>query len=254
MEAALTASLEDYLEVISNTIAEKQAVRPKDIARKLKVAGSSVTGALRALAEKQLINYAPYDVITLTPAGQEAAKDIVRRHEVLRDFYMKVLAVPEEEANEAACQMEHAVPKGILERFIKFVEFVEVCPRGGTKWIAGFEYYCDHSDAQEHCEQCLETTLEEVRKQRQQGGRENRTSMKLKELSTGSRAKVIKTTSASVANTRLAEMGLTPGAVVEIVRIAPLGDPVDVKVRGYHLSLRKAEADGIEVEPLGPIS
>lgn len=46
---------------------------------------------------------------------------------------------------------------------------------------------------------------------------------------------------------RLFEMGLTSGTEVEIVRFAPLGDPVEVKVRGYHLSLRQREAAGIQV-------
>lgn len=46
---------------------------------------------------------------------------------------------------------------------------------------------------------------------------------------------------------RLYEMGLTTGAEVEVIRFAPLGDPIDIKVRGYHLSLRKKEAAGIRV-------
>ena len=45
-------------------------------------------------------------------------------------------------------------------------------------------------------------------------------------------------------------MGVTPGAVVEVERVAPLGDPIDIKVKGYHLSLRKDEAAGIEIEAL----
>jgi Fe2+ transport system protein FeoA len=47
---------------------------------------------------------------------------------------------------------------------------------------------------------------------------------------------------------RLSAMGVTPGATVEAVRRAPLGDPVEFRVRGYHLSLRKGEADLVEVE------
>ncbi len=43
-------------------------------------------------------------------------------------------------------------------------------------------------------------------------------------------------------------MGLTPGSVVEVERIAPMGDPIEVKVRGYHLSLRKEDAEKIGVE------
>ena len=46
---------------------------------------------------------------------------------------------------------------------------------------------------------------------------------------------------------RLLEMGLTPGTEIEIVRFAPMGDPIDIKIRGYHLSLRRREADVIQV-------
>lgn len=47
---------------------------------------------------------------------------------------------------------------------------------------------------------------------------------------------------------RLLEMGVTKGEVIEVVKVAPLGDPIDVKVRGYNLSLRKEEAAMILVE------
>ena len=46
---------------------------------------------------------------------------------------------------------------------------------------------------------------------------------------------------------RLLEMGLTVGAQFEVIRFAPMGDPIDIKVRGYHLSLRKKEAAGVRV-------
>jgi ferrous iron transport protein A len=48
---------------------------------------------------------------------------------------------------------------------------------------------------------------------------------------------------------RLLEMGLIVGTPVELVRFAPLGDPVEIKVRGYHLTLRKHEAEQIWVKP-----
>ncbi len=246
----LTASLEDYLEAIFQIIAEKQAVRPKDIAKRLKVSNSSVTGALRSLADKELINYAPYDVITLTHNGRTAAKDVVRRHEILQDFFVKVLAVEEVEAEKAACQMEHSIPKFILERFIQFAEFVEVCPRGGAKWIAGFGYHCDQGDTQENCEKCISVTLEEVRQRRRQGGRKAMTTSKLNDLKPGQKGKVLKIDARGETNKRIVEMGVTPGSVVELERIAPLGDPIDIKVKGYHLSLRKEEAEGIEIEAL----
>ncbi len=48
---------------------------------------------------------------------------------------------------------------------------------------------------------------------------------------------------------RMTEMGLTKGAIVHVERIAPLGDPMDIKIRGYHLSMRKDEAALISVTP-----
>ena len=51
------------------------------------------------------------------------------------------------------------------------------------------------------------------------------------------------------ARSRLLEMGVLVGTSVELVRFAPLGDPVEIKVRGYHLTLRKQEADLIQVRP-----
>lgn len=250
LTGTLTASLEDYLEAIFQIIADKQAVRPKDIARRLKVSNASVTGALRSLADRELINYAPYDVITLTATGKTAAMDVIRRHEVLRDFFVKVLAVEERAADEAACQMEHSIPKVILERFIQFAEFVEVCPRGGAKWVAGFGYHCDRGDTQDKCERCVSSILEELKQRRQRGDRKKMVVAKLKDLRPGQRGKVLRISARGATNKRIVEMGVTPGAVVEVERVAPLGDPIEMKVKGYHLSLRKEEAEGIEIEAL----
>ncbi|MFP3928293.1 MAG: DtxR family transcriptional regulator, partial [Desulfobacteraceae bacterium] len=205
---------------------------------------------LRSLAEKKLINYAPHDVISLTPAGEAAAKDVVRRHEVLRDFFVKVLAVDEREADKAACQMEHSITKVILERFIQFAEFIEVCPRAGSKWVAGFGYHCDHEDTLENCEICISTTLDNVRKRKQKGDLRPMKRIRLGDLKPGRKGKVVKVKGKGEANKRILEMGVTPGAVIEVERVAPLGDPIDVKVKGYHLSLRKEEAEGIEIEAL----
>jgi Fe2+ transport system protein FeoA len=71
---------------------------------------------------------------------------------------------------------------------------------------------------------------------------------KLKDLKPGQRCKIVKVRGQGATNKRILEMGVTPGSVIELERVAPLGDPIDVKVRGYHLSLRKEEADGIDVE------
>ncbi|MCD8351294.1 MAG: ferrous iron transport protein A [Planctomycetaceae bacterium] len=66
----------------------------------------------------------------------------------------------------------------------------------------------------------------------------------------GEKAKVISVDGERDIKKRITEMGLTRGTVVEVERVAPLGDPLDIKVRGYRLSLRKEEASRVMVEKL----
>lgn len=75
--------------------------------------------------------------------------------------------------------------------------------------------------------------------------------MTLDELATGQSARVVKLGGNGALRRRLMEMGITPAAVVQAVRRAPMGDPLDIKVRGYHLSLRKEEAATVEIEAAG---
>lgn len=70
----------------------------------------------------------------------------------------------------------------------------------------------------------------------------------LSELVPGDRGKVVRVAGDAEAARRLMEMGLMRGTTVEVVRRAPLGDPLEVKVRGFMLTLRQAEAEHIEVE------
>jgi DtxR family Mn-dependent transcriptional regulator len=163
---AISESLEDYLEAMFHIIAEKQFARPRDIAGRLHVTGPSVTGALRTLAEKGLVNYAPYDVITFTPEGRRRAAGVVRRHEALRDFFIRVLGIDETEADEVACRMEHTVSTAVHKRFVKFIEFMDKCPLAGTLWAEGFAHYCEDSDAADDCSRCIASCLERVRERK----------------------------------------------------------------------------------------
>ncbi|MEI3246593.1 MAG: ferrous iron transport protein A [Lachnospiraceae bacterium] len=70
----------------------------------------------------------------------------------------------------------------------------------------------------------------------------------LKEAKVGETVKVTKLTGAGAVKRRIMDMGITKGVEIYIRKVAPLGDPVEVTVRGYELSLRKADAEIIEVE------
>ena len=130
----LSASLEDYLEAIFHIVEAKHAARVKDIAERLNVSSSSVTSALHALKQRELINYEPYDVVTLTPEGLEVAAEVVRGHEALRRFFVDVLGIENGEAETAACGMEHAMPPLLLERLVEFVELIGQTPGGRLYW------------------------------------------------------------------------------------------------------------------------
>ena len=151
----LTASQEDYLEAIFHISEEKKAARAKDISVYLNVKAASVTGALRNLGKLKLINYAPYDLITLTDHGRTIAEEVVYRHKALEKFLIDVLGIEKKDADAAACKMEHHVPKAIIERLVKYGEYVEHCPRGGVSWESGFGYYCKHGCTDQDCERCM---------------------------------------------------------------------------------------------------
>lgn len=70
----------------------------------------------------------------------------------------------------------------------------------------------------------------------------------LREMRVGDTARVVKLHGAGAVKRRIMDMGITKGVDVHIRKVAPLGDPVEVTVRGYELSLRKADAEMIEVE------
>lgn len=74
--------------------------------------------------------------------------------------------------------------------------------------------------------------------------------MTLDETKPGQECRILKVNIGGVTGQRLMDMGFIPGVKVKVVRNAPLVDPVDFSVRGYHVSLRHSEARGIEVEPL----
>ncbi len=122
MNENLTASLEDYLEVIFQRLELNSIVRSKEISKDLGVSNASVTGALQALSKKELINYIPYEPITLTKEGKKLAKIIVQKHKILYKFFLKVLKVSEEESNEIACKLEHLIPKHVIFKIAKFTE------------------------------------------------------------------------------------------------------------------------------------
>lgn len=71
--------------------------------------------------------------------------------------------------------------------------------------------------------------------------------MKLDELKPGEEGTVISIGEKGPSRRRVMDMGVTPGTSIKVIKVAPLGDPIEVNIRGYELSLRKEEASRIEI-------
>lgn len=155
-------SLEDYLETIFELEKSNKVARAKDIAEKRGVLRGSVTGALKTLANKGLINYEPYSYITLTDKGLAIAKEVARRHEVIRSFLQNILLMSADEAESNACRMEHAMNRKAVDRLVQFIDYISNCPRTDNEWMAGFtRFFSKKSHQEKDCAACLKISIKD---------------------------------------------------------------------------------------------
>ncbi|MBW7864238.1 MAG: metal-dependent transcriptional regulator [Candidatus Hydrogenedens sp.] len=151
----LTATLEDYLEAIHALAPGNTGARMGDIARRLGVHKSTVTAALRSLAERGLVEYAPYRPVTLTRRGKGIGAEVLRRHDTLRRFLVEVLGVDGGVAEETACKMEHVMPDEVIGRFTSFADFMAACPRVSAHFNRGIGYFCADTPGKGECSRCV---------------------------------------------------------------------------------------------------
>ena len=113
--AAMTQSLEDYLEAVYMLIAEDRPAQVRDVARMLAVKMPSVVKAIHELKKLGLVTQKPYANIELTTKGRRVAKLVLNRHTLIRDFLMK-LGVSRRIADKDACLMEHILSAETIDR------------------------------------------------------------------------------------------------------------------------------------------
>lgn len=209
----LSENLEDYLEAIATLEAKHGTARPTDIAKAMSVKKPSVTAALNVLAERGLVEYEKYKPVTLTKEGRAVADSVRRKHELLSSFFTDVLGVNASSADMAACKMEHALEDGIMGKLIKFLKTLG---RG------------EAAEASEMSE------LPEI--------------FTLDLLPAGVPATVISVGARIGKIGTFAGIGLVSGAVVEIVRDGPFGDPVLLKVNDTEIALRRKQMKFVKVK------
>ena len=146
-----SASLEDYLEAIANLHRDGKVVKVRQLSRTLNVKMPSVTAALERLSEEGLVVHKRYGDIKLTPEGDRAAQDVIRRHRALSRFFTEGLNISKKTAEEDACKIEHIISPITLERMIKFIEFIEACPPGEANFPKRYRYYLEQGKPPLEC-------------------------------------------------------------------------------------------------------
>lgn len=145
--ATLSPTMQMYLKTIHTVQLAKGAARVTDISRGLDVRKASVTSALRTLSELDLVNYAPYEVITLTNEGEAVATEVEQRYKLLREFFSDVLGIDPITAHDDACTLEHHLSETLYKRLVGFIEYYEACTDVRFRWNAELGGYCLDDDA-----------------------------------------------------------------------------------------------------------
>ena len=240
----LTSAMEDYLEAIYHLEQERRIARVRDIAQKLKVRMSSVSAALKILGSRDLIKYDPHQFITLTDIGLVRAKEIVRKHEILKSFLNKILKIEESVAEDNACRIEHHLDPEVIEKLVHFVKMVEHCP---VETLRRFE---EETRTCQNCEPCLE----EARKKLSTRNKAQKTAVEsgltLSEAAQGDQLLVQSVTGSAELRKRLADDGLEKGAILTIESVDSVNSHFKVNINGYHILLPKRDATNILVKPL----
>jgi DtxR family Mn-dependent transcriptional regulator len=171
--------------------------------------------------------------VTLTPVGRDLARHVQERHHAIVDFLGSILHLPAEQAEPEACGLEHALSPEALQRLLSLTQFLHEHPGLYQEWA-------------EHLHRLEGGTLKPDVPAAEVSPAAGL--LTLDRVPPGVTVRILRVGRAGAIRRRLLDMGLHPGTEVRVARLAPLGDPVEIHLMDYHLSLRRTEAAGIEVE------
>ena len=128
MYSEFDITTQEYVEIIYELQKNNKVARVKDIADKRGVTRSSVSTALNLLKKKNLINHSTYGLVELTDEGIELGEELEERHQVIKDFFINILSVDSDIAEQDACVLEHHLDSTVLDSIVNFITFFENCP------------------------------------------------------------------------------------------------------------------------------
>jgi DtxR family Mn-dependent transcriptional regulator len=229
--------LEEYLESILDIEETEGIAKTSAIARCMKVAPASVTGALQTLADKGLVHYEPYKGAYLTDPGREMARKVKRRHRLLEVFLSDVLHINRDNVHEEACRMEHTLSDETEYALCKMLNAPARCPHGSLIEA------CDRDV--ESCSACLlENTPPHT-------STRDEPLVPVTALRPGQKGMIAFIRGDNSVVQRLTDLGLTLKTEIQLVRKAPLLGPVEIAVRKTRLAIDHAIADHIFVTACG---
>jgi len=125
-----TLAEENYLKSIYHLSINATSVSTNQLAALLNTKASSVTDMLKKLSDKGLINYTPYQGVSLTVAGEKIAVNIIRKHRLWEYFLVEKLDFKWDQVHEMAEEMEHISSNELIDRLDKFMGYPKYDPHG----------------------------------------------------------------------------------------------------------------------------
>jgi Mn-dependent DtxR family transcriptional regulator len=126
-DRTLTASMEDYLEMICRLSAENGFTRINELSRALNVQSPSATKMVQRLSELKLLKYEKYGVLILEDEGKKLGSELISRHNIVEDF-IKIIGVEEADALIETEKIEHTVSGKTTKSMEDFLGFVKENP------------------------------------------------------------------------------------------------------------------------------
>ncbi len=236
-EKPLSENVEEYLEVLYKLSLEEQPVKTTKISKMLNIAPPSVTQMIKKLERDGYVHYSPYKGVNLTEEGYKIASSITRKHRLLERFLYDVLKIKKEKIHDQACEMEHALSDDAERALCHLLEHPDECPDDEELIpVCDFQF--------KTCEECLNRRQEEVN----EVGKRDKNLVSITNLKKHENGKVSFIRGDYKVIRRLMDMGITIGAIISVLEIAPFKGPVELLVRGSNLALGRNIAKNVFVE------
>jgi DtxR family Mn-dependent transcriptional regulator len=232
----LSPNIEEYLEAIYKLSQKEDSVKTSKISNDLGITQASVSEMLKKLDKLDFVEYSQYKGVKLTEKGLKTAKKVTRKHRLLERFLHDILKLKDNLLHDQACEMEHSLSDEAERAMCQVLDHPDKCP--GDSVIPA----CDLKFTS--CDECMSRKEEEVN----EVGKRNENLIPIMELKNHQKGKVSFIRGDYKVIRRLLDMGITIGAFISVIKIAPLSGPVEVAIRGSKLAIGRDIACNVFVE------